>query len=449
MSYSKEKIIIALSLYKVTKSTRQVLKTLGYPSQAALYKWLKKYKDNLTKPNRRAYKRATAELKQQAIQRCLLKGESVKLVAEDIGYAYITVYQWIRSYKEKGICNNMKKANQAKPANLQTADNIEELKEMLLDMQMEIDILRETINVIKKDPGVDQKTLKNREKAVIIVALKNKYSLPKLCKKLLIPKSSYYYQLAVLQAEDKYSKLRQQIIKMFNDNKRVYGYRRMYQVLVNEGTIVSEKVIRRIMKEEGLVVKVKKKRKYNSYQGELSLAPDNLLKRDFHANKANEKWLTDITEFSIKAGKVYLSPIIDCLDGMPISWKIGRSPNAVLVNSMLEEAINTLKADEKPIIHSDRGCHYRWPEWIKLVEKAGLTRSMSKKGCSPDNSACEGFFGHLKNEMFYNRNWDNCSLAELTQEIDSYIRWYREKRIKLTLGGISPLQYRKELGITV
>lgn len=101
MSYSKEKIVIALSLYNVTRSTKQVVKALGYPSQAALYKWLKKYKDNLTKPNIRAYKRATAELKQQAIQRCLVKGESVKLVAEDIGYAYITVYQWIRSYKEK------------------------------------------------------------------------------------------------------------------------------------------------------------------------------------------------------------------------------------------------------------------------------------------------------------------------------------------------------------
>ena len=101
------------------------------------------------------------------------------------------------------------------------------------------------------------------------------------------------------------------------------------------------------------------------------------------------------------------------------------------------------------MIHSDRGCHYRWPEWIKIVNDAGLTRSMSRKGCSPDNAACEGFFGHLKNEMFYNRSWEGCSIAELKYEIDSYIRWYCTDRIKSTLGGLSPLQYRKELGAAV
>ena len=137
--------------------------------------------------------------------------------------------------------------------------------------------------------------------------------------------------------------------------------------------------------------------------------------------KPNEKWLTDITEFSIKAGKVYLSPIIDCFDGKPIERTIGTSPNAQLVNSMLQNAIKTLKPNEQPIVHSDRGCHYRWPEWISMIESAGLTRSMSKKGCSPDNSACEGFFGHLKTEMFYGRNWDQYTIEEFIQEIDDYM----------------------------
>ena len=203
------------------------------------------------------------------------------------------------------------------------------------------------------------------------------------------------------------------------------------------------------MKEESLVVKIRRKRKYNSYRGELSVAPENLINRDFHATKPNEKWLTDIMEFSIPAGKVYLSPVIDCFDGMPVSWKIGTSPNAELVNTMLREAINRLNPKEKPIIHSDRGCHYRWPEWIKTVDNAGLTRSMSRKGCSSDNAACEGFFGHLKNEMFHNRSWEGYSMAELIHEIDSYIRWYCVDRIKSTLGGLSPLQYRKELGVAV
>lgn len=144
-----------------------------------------------------------------------------------------------------------------------------------------------------------------------------------------------------------------------------------------------------------------------------------------------------------------MSPIIDCLDGMPVAWTIGTSPNAKLVNTMLEEAISTLKDNEHPIVHSDRGCHYRWPEWIKIMDKAGLIRSMSKKGCSPDNSACEGFFGHLKNEMFYGYNWDDCSLEEFIQRVDAYINWYRTSRIKTTLGGLSPLEYRREIGVGV
>ena len=124
----------------------------------------------------------------------------------------------------------------------------------MFDIQMEIDILKETSHVLKKDPGVDQTVLKNREKAMIIGALKNKYSLPKLCFKLGIPKSSYYYQKAALRADDKYRELRSRIIKVFQDNRCVYRYRKIHQLLRRKGTIVSEKIVRRIMKEESLVL---------------------------------------------------------------------------------------------------------------------------------------------------------------------------------------------------
>lgn len=131
---------------------------------------------------------------------------------------------------------------------------------------------------------------------------------------------------------------------------------------------------------------------------------ENIIDRDFHSAKPNQKWLTDITEFSIKTGKVSPSPIIDCLDGMPVCWEIRRSPNAEFTNTMLKNAIAILKPDEKPIVHSDRGCHYRWPERIQIMEESGFTRSMSKKGCSPDNSVREDFFGHLKTGMFFARH---------------------------------------------
>ena len=165
--------------------------------------------------------------------------------------------------------------------------------------------------------------------------------------------------------------------------------------------------------------------------------------------KPNEKWLTDITEFHIPAGKIYLSPIIDCFDGMVVSWTIGTSPNSELANTMLQKAIEQLDPSEHPLVHSDRGCHYRWPEWINLMDNAGLTRSMSKKGCSPDNSACEGFFGRLKNEMFYGRDWNHASIDSFIHKLDEYIHWYNETRIKISLGGMSPFQYRRSLGIAI
>ena len=161
--------------------------------------------------------------------------------------------------------------------------------------------------------------------------------------------------------------------------------------------------------------------------------------------QANEKWLTDITEFAIPAGKVYLSPIVDCFDGLLVNWNISTSPDALLVNSMLDDTAKLLSVGEKPIIHSDRGVHYRWPGWIDRMEKNGFIRSMSKKGCSPDNSACDGVFGRIKNEMFYNADWSGVNISEFIGILNDYLYWYNEKRIKKSLGYLSPIEYRHRL----
>jgi transposase InsO family protein len=114
---------------------------------------------------------------------------------------------------------------------------------------------------------------------------------------------------------------------------------------------------------------------------------------------------------------------------------------------MLDAAVLTLNPEEKPIVHSDRGAHYRWPGWLDRMKAAGLTRSMSQKGCSPDNAACEGLFGRIKNEMFYNRSWAGVSIDEFIDILDEYLHWYNEKRIKISLGALSPLEYRRSLGL--
>ena len=139
--------------------------------------------------------------------------------------------------------------------------------------------------------------------------------------------------------------------------------------------------------------------------------------------------------------------IVDCFDGLLVNWNISTSPDALIVNSMLDDAAKLLSVGEKPIIHSDRGVHYRWPGWIDRMEKNGFIRSMSKKGCSPDNSACEGVFGRIKNEMFYNADWSGVNISEFIGILNDYLYWYNEKRIKKSLGYLSPIEYRHRLGL--
>lgn len=463
--YSKEQKANALEVFHQTNSVSETIHILGYPTRRQLYTWIAA--ENMVKKERKQLPRFAnspahprnppLDVKLDAIRRCFEQGENIKYVSEDIGYSRASIYQWRKRYLKEGTLGLMNHKNilsgelkeGTTPAESSNSSSCEvtELKMQMLEMQMEIDILKETINVLKKDPGIDQAALSNREKAVIIDALKTKYSLPRLLEKLKLSKSSYYYQEKVISQPDKYFSVRIRIRELFTENKNRYGYRRIHAMLKREDFIVSEKIVRRIMHEENLVVKVKRTAKYNSYAGEITPSVSNEIERDFSAEKPNSKWLTDITEFAIPAGKVYLSPIVDCFDGLLVAWKIGLSPDSTLVNTMLDDAIRDLSPEEKPIVHSDRGVHYRWTGWIERMDKAGLTRSMSKKGCSPDNSACEGVFGRLKNEMFYNTDWAGITISDFIDILNNYLVWYNESRIKKSLGYMSPMEYRRSLGL--
>ena len=308
--------------------------------------------------------------------------------------------------------------------------------------------MKKANELIKKGLGVNQPLLTNREKTLLVDALKQTYELSELFVELGLARSSYFYHQARLRGPDKYADARLAITDVFELNHRCYGYRRIRAALCRQHVFISEKVVQRLMKQECLVVAAIKRRRYGSYLGEISPAPDNLINRDFQAATPNEKWLTDITEFQILAGKVYLSPMIDCFDGLVISWSIGTRPDADLVNTMLDAAIEKVAdSNDRPVVHSDRGAHYRWPGWLTRMRDAKLIRSMSRKGCSPDNAACEGFFGRLKTELFYSRDWQATTLEQFIGVVDSYIRWYNEKRIKISLGSLSPLEYRESLGL--
>lgn len=307
--------------------------------------------------------------------------------------------------------------------------------------------------VSKKDPGVDPANLTNREKTLLIDALRPEFTVEELVEALSIPKSSYYYQRDALSREDKYADLRIRVREIFHERQGAFGSLRIWAELRrgdedHEPAVVSEKVVRRLMAEEDLVVAYsKKKKRWSSYAGEISEAPENLVERDFHADEPNKVWLADITEFGLPFGKAYLSPVIDCFDGMVVSWKTSDRPSGKLATDTLEGAIATLSPGQSVICHSDRGLHYRTHKWIELCEEHGVVRSMSKKGCSPDNSACEGFFGRLKNEFFYYRNWRGVGYETFVAMLDDYIRYYNEGRIKQSLGWLSPIEYRRNRGL--
>lgn len=433
------------------KCLARTVRELGYPSKEWLRTWLNGETPAVT--TRRHYlvapaDRSGAERKRAVIGLCTRQTSAAE-VANKFGVTRQALYKWRNQLLDAETGKTMKlRRNRATDDDTDgLRAEVEALEKRVHELQLEYDILSKANELVKKDEGVDPRALSNREKTLLVDALKDTHSLATLLTAVDLPRSSYYYDRAALQRPDKYAETRQEIGIIFESNYRCYGYRRIGECLRRSGSQISEKVVRRLMLEEGLVVGSTRRSRFKSYRGELSPAPDNIIARDFRSPAPNRKWLTDLSEFAIPSGKVYLSPMIDCFDGLVVSWSISQIPNANLVNAMLDEAIGTLASGETPTVHSDRGCHYRWPGWLQRLEAANLTRSMSGKGCTPDNAACEAFFGRLKTEFFYPRQWAGVTMEQFIAELDGYIRWYNESRIKMSLGGRSPVEYRQSLGI--
>lgn len=428
------------------------IKALGYPSRSLLSAWIHELNPQARAPAVGRSQELAPEAKQSAVIALCMRPASAQAVADDVGVSRGSLYKWKNQLLDHDATVHMKRQQDA-PASSDRAEleqQIETLRRDVRRLQLEKDVLKKASELLKKELGIDRQPLTNREKTQLVDALRQDYALTDLLGEVDLPRSSYFYQRARLQMADKYADARQAMADIFERNYRCYGYRRIHASLSDQSVNISEKVVRRLMKQECLVAATSKRRRYGSYMGEISPAPDNLLNRDFSAGAPNEKWLTDITEFQIPAGKVYLSPMIDCFDGLVVSWSIGSRPNAELVNTMLDAAIDKLATSaERPVVHSDRGGHYRWPGWLSRIASAKLIRSMSRKGCSPDNAACEGFFGRLKIEMFFARDWLSTTIDEFIAALDAYIRWYNETRIKISLGGLSPAAHRRSLGIPV
>ena len=316
------------------------------------------------------------------------------------------------------------------------------------ELDVEIAIRRGALELLGKEPGADPENLTNREKTILVkqISEAQRVSVKSLLPVVGLAHSTYHYRLNAMRRPDRDAWLLPLVEGAFENSEKRYGYKRVHLELQGMGITVSAKRVMKLMTKHGMVPLFKSAKRYSSYKGELTRAPENLVNRDFHADGPNMLRVTDLTEFSIPAGKAYLSPLIDCYDGLPVAWTIGTSPNAELADGMLSDACSTLGEGDRPVIHSDRGCHYRWPEWIRICEEHKLTRSMSAKGCSPDNAAAEGFFGRLKQEFFHKRSFAGVSMDEFIGMLDDYMVWYRGKRIK-TEFGMSIMGRRRELGL--
>ena len=195
------------------------------------------------------------------------------------------------------------------------------------------------------------------------------------------------------------------------------------------------------MKQLGLVCCVRIK-KYHSYKGEVGKIGPNLLNRDFYAQKPNEKWVTDVTEFSLFGKKLYLSPILDLHSGYLVSYTISERPVLSMVTDMLNKAFINIPDNTNLILHSDQGWQYQHKQYQRMLRNKGIRQSMSRKGNCLDNAVMENFFGILKSELLYLQKFE--SMEQFKQELEDYLDYYNNRRIKTKLKGLPPAVYRQQ-----
>ena len=256
-----------------------------------------------------------------------------------------------------------------------------------------------------------------------------------------LPRATFYYHLKQENKADKYAQAKAEIATIYHENKGRYGYRRVTDELHNRGITLNHKTVQRLMKELGLMCRVRMK-KYRSYKGEKGTTADNELNREFRAEKPNQKWVTDVTEFRLFGEKLYLSPILDLYSGDIVTYTLSDSPNLLMVTTMLERAFEMLPDNTGLLLHSDQGWHYRHKQYVQMLADKGIRQSMSRKGNCYDNSVMENFFGHLKSELLYLQEFD--SMDHFKSELIEYIDYYNNRRIKARLKGLPPALHRQQ-----
>lgn len=269
--------------------------------------------------------------------------------------------------------------------------------------------------------------------------LRHKHRLDVLLDVTKLARATFYYHKKQLAKPDKYKDAKDKIIAIHKENKGRYGYRRITAELHNRGHVINHKTVQKLMKALGIVCRVRMK-KYRSYKGGAGKIAPNLLERDFEAAAPNQKWVTDVTEFSLFGQKLYLSPILDLYSRDIVSYTISDKPVLSLVTSMLDEAFTKIKENTNLILHSDQGWQYQHKRYQQLLADKGIRQSMSRKGNCLDNAVIENFFGLLKSELLYLQKFE--SMEHFKAELIDYMYYYNHQRVKMKLKGLPPAIHR-------
>ena len=251
-------------------------------------------------------------------------------------------------------------------------------------------------------------------------------------------RSSFYYY-AKQDSKDKYTEVKAKIERIYHKHKGRLGYRRITILLRQSGLVINHKTVLRLMGELKLKSLIRRK-KYKSYKGEQGKIAPNILDRSFKAKRPNQKWTTDVTEFNVLGKKLYLSPVLDLYNQEIVCYELSERPDFKSVMNMLGKALKKADPEKSLLMHSDQGWQYQMKRYQGILKQNGIKQSMSRKGNCLDNAVMENFFGTLKSELFYLNKYD--SIVQLKKEINEYIKYYNNDRIKLNLNGMSPIQYR-------
>lgn len=275
----------------------------------------------------------------------------------------------------------------------------------------------------------------------VIEKLRQEFEFKLLLSIAQLPRATYYYHARRQGKADKYLTIKNEITAIYHEHKGRYGYRRITSELCNRGYVINHKTVQRLMKQLGIVCRVRMK-KYRSYKGEVGNIAPNLLERDFEAAKPNQKWVTDVTEFSLFGQKLYLSPILDLCSRDIVSYTIYDHPVLNMVTEMLGKAVSTIPHDTKLILHSDQGWHYQHKRYQQMLKTKGIRQSMSRKGNCLDNAVIENFFGLLKSELLYLQKFE--SMEQFKVDLIDYLDYYNNRRIKAKLKGLPPALHRQQ-----